>query len=174
MSLRVKPCGSIEDVAAAESSFPTGPFAFHERRFLQGDGSIYLLAWLGESVIGHVVVLPQSKYPEVRDSLGVFPEANALAVAESYRRQGVATALMQAAEEIAQIWAHERIGLAVEPDNNGAIQLYESLGFRNCPLLTPTDSWQWTDEVGNTREERTACAYWLKDIAPFAGKVKQK
>lgn len=174
MSLRVRSCDSVEDVAAAEASFPTGPFAFHERRFLQGDGSIYLLAWLDESVVGHVVMLPQSKYPEVRDSLGLFAEVNALAVAESHRRQGVATALMWAAEEIAQTWGHERIGLAVEPDNNGAIQLYEFLGFRNCPLLTPTDSWQWTDEMGRNHDERMTCAYWVKDIATFTGKVEQK
>ncbi len=50
-------------------------------------GSVYLLAWAGAVAAGHVLVTPMSKYPEIREQLGRFPEVNGLHVADSYRRR---------------------------------------------------------------------------------------
>jgi RimJ/RimL family protein N-acetyltransferase len=52
-----------------------------------------------------------------------------LMVAASHRRQGVGTALMQAAESWARHAAVSKLELHVFPYNAGAIALYEKLGY---------------------------------------------
>ena len=113
----VQTCGSLRDVAAIEATVPSGPSGFHQRRYQRGGGSAYLLAWVNGGAVGHVLVTPESKYDEVRGALGRFPEAKALGVVEAYRRRGVARALMAAAADKAKQMGGDRLGLAVEADN---------------------------------------------------------
>ena len=127
MTVVVRPCQSVADVAAVEETLPTGPSAFHRERYERRDGSTYLLAWAGDVPVGHVLVTPQSKYAEVRAALGRFPEVNGLGVMETFQRRGVGRALMQAALREADIMSGDRLGLAVEPHRGPAVHLYESL-----------------------------------------------
>ena len=73
--------------------------------------------------------------------LGRFPEVNGLGVAETYQRRGVGRALMAAAADEAEQMGGDRLGLAVEPDNEPAVRLYESLGFERHPTLELVDVW---------------------------------
>ena len=158
----VQTCGSLTDVAAIEATVPSGASGFHQRRYQRGGGSAYLLAWVNGGAVGHVLVTPESKYDEVRGALGRFPEVNALGVAEAYRRRGVARALMAAAADKAKQMGGDRLGLAVEADNEPAVRLYESLGFERHPTLEPVDVWSWTDDVGIDHEQRDLCSYWTR------------
>jgi ribosomal protein S18 acetylase RimI-like enzyme len=155
----------MADVAAIEANLPTGPSALHARRFGRtADGAVYLLAWLDDAAVGHVLVTAQSKYEEVRDRLGAFPEVNALGVATAYRRRGVARALMEAAAGTAVSMGGTRLGLAVEPDNEPAVGLYRALGFRRHPTVDPVDEWTWIDESGIKHVERDSCTYWSRGL----------
>src|SRR5690242_14791290 len=80
----VRPCRDAADVAAIEATCPTAPSEFHRRRF-EHEGSVFLLAWVDGLAVGHVLLLPESKYAEVRAALGRFPEVNGLGVAGSHR-----------------------------------------------------------------------------------------
>jgi ribosomal protein S18 acetylase RimI-like enzyme len=158
VTLTVRPCASLADVATIEATEPTGRSESHRKRFERADGSTYLLAWLDDVAVGHVLVTPESKYAEVRARLGRFPEVNALGVNGAYRRQGVARALMDAAASIAV--EAGRVGLAVEHENQPARRLYEALGYERHPTIEPNDVWYWTDDEGNTHEQRDPCTYW--------------
>lgn len=170
MTIRVVPCESLADVAAIESSMPTGHSAYHARRWRRSaEGAVYLLAWCDGLAVGHVLVTRESKYELVRARLGTFPEVNALGVAPAYRRRGVARALMEAAAQIAVSMGSARLGLAVEPDNQPAVALYGALGLRRHPDIDPVDVWTWIDETGAEHEERDRCTYWSWPCQPGTG-----
>lgn len=163
MAVTVRPCASLADVAAIEATVPTGASDFHRRRFERDDGSVYLLAWLDDVAVGHALVTPESKYAEVHDGLGRFPEVNGLGVAEAYRRRGVARALLRAAVGEAVRRGSDRLGLAVEPDNAPAVALYRGLGFERRDLVV-VDEWAWRDAHGAEHQECDRCTYWTLGI----------
>ena len=121
------------------------------------------MAWADDVAVGHVLVTPESKYDEVRTALGRFPEANGLGVAEAYQRRGVARALMAAAVGVAGRMGAVRLGLAVEPGNEAAGRLYESLGF-DRHRLEVVDGWHWIDDDGVRHEQRDLCSYWTRAV----------
>lgn len=88
--------------------------------------------------------------------------ASVLVVAEPHRRQGIGTALMTTALDTVKAMTGERLGLAVEADNDPAVQLYESLGFSRFPEVNPVDIWAWIDDDGGEHIERDACTYWTR------------
>jgi GNAT superfamily N-acetyltransferase len=125
---------------------------------------VYLLAWIDNVAVGHALVTPESKYPEIRARLRRFPEVNGLGVADSHRRRGVAQALMAEAAKRAARMGCDRLGLAVEPDNEPAVRLYQALGFEPSDLEV-VDVWVWLDEEGREHEERDPCVYWTQAIS---------
>ena len=58
-----------------------------------------------------------------------LPQINALEINENYRRQGLATMLVTAAEDEARRQGFSMIGLGVEISNEPAKRLYEKLGY---------------------------------------------
>ena len=58
-----------------------------------------------------------------------LPQINALEIDENYRRQGLATMLIAAAENEARRQGFSMIGLGVEISNEPAKKLYEKLGY---------------------------------------------
>ena len=58
-----------------------------------------------------------------------LPQINALEIDENYRRQGLATILVTAAENEASRQGFSMIGLGVEISNEPAKRLYEKLGY---------------------------------------------
>ena len=136
----------------------------HRHRSERTDGSVYLLAWVDGVVVGHALVTPASKYPEIEEQLGAFPEVNGLDVADPYRLQGIGTALMEAARTKAVRLGSDRSGLAVEPGNVPATRLYDVLGFQQTHLAV-VDVWTWVDRDGSEYEERDSCMYWVQAIS---------
>ena len=61
---------------------------------------------------------------------------NYLAVAPQYRRQGVATRMMDAAEKSLTSAGCPKINLQVRTSNKAVIQFYESIGFSNDDVVS--------------------------------------
>lgn len=90
-----------------------------------------------KSVIGNVSLYRGGQHPYLGRG---FLIAN-VAVHPDYRRQGIARRLMEAALEQARHRGGRWLALQVESDNQGAIDLYRSLGFVEQETLT---QWQTT------------------------------
>lgn len=86
-------------------------------RLYQGDGT-YLVAWDADEPVGHLH-LAYTSPPELQD----------LTVREGYRRRGVATSLIAAAEEECRRLRCTQVRVTVSVDNDVARALYESLGY---------------------------------------------
>jgi ribosomal protein S18 acetylase RimI-like enzyme len=61
---------------------------------------------------------------------------NYLAVAPQYRRQGVATRMMEAAEKSLKSAGCPKINLQVRTSNKAVIQFYESIGFSTDDVVS--------------------------------------
>ena len=81
------------------------------------------------TVIGYVNVLWQSDYPQF--AAVEIPEINDLNVVIPWRRRGVGTALIAAAEAAVRDAGRHRIGIGVgmTPDYDAARRLYPRLGY---------------------------------------------
>ncbi|OGO49590.1 MAG: hypothetical protein A2148_11365 [Chloroflexi bacterium RBG_16_68_14] len=80
----------------------------------------------------------------------------ALAVVEPFQRQGIGSRLVVSVEAEARRRGVEGICLAVAVDNEGAIRLYERLGYRRTgePFIS---RWTWYGPDGETREIVERC-----------------
>jgi RimJ/RimL family protein N-acetyltransferase len=81
------------------------------------------LAWMGEEVIGHVVILPDF---DKRDAEYL------IFVSQDYRGLGVGKALTHAALEKARFLDLRTVWLTVDAYNFKAVRLYRKAGFRSC------------------------------------------
>jgi GNAT superfamily N-acetyltransferase len=81
------------------------------------------LAWSGEAVIGHVVILPDFT---LRDAEYL------IFVSQNHRGLGVGKALTLVAIEKARALKLKNVWLTVDAYNFRAIRLYQKVGFRSC------------------------------------------
>lgn len=95
----------------------------HLRRFLSEDKNILLLAWDDDKIAGATLcyILP---HPDGNDTLYVHE----LDTHPDYRRQGVATQLMNELLSIARQKGLSEVWLGTEIDNPAANELYKKLG----------------------------------------------
>ncbi len=91
---------------------------------------------------------------QIPDSLRMF----ALDVGPAYRRQGVGTALIRATEKKARREGLGKVNLEVALDNDGAIRLYESLGYYR--LGAPVTD-QWIQITDNGSHEQVEEYSWI-------------
>lgn len=87
---------------------------------------IALVALAGERVIGGLVAYELDKFEQERSEIYIYD----LAVAESHRRQGVATALIMRLQEIAVARGAWVIYVQADYGDEPAIALYTKLGQR--------------------------------------------
>lgn len=104
-----------------------------QRLAAQEDKSGHLLvAWLGDQAVGELYI--RLERPEEPDLFHLWPKTPLLEralVAEGYRRQGIGTQLMTAAERWLA-WRHYRkVALAVMDENEDARRLYQALGYKD-------------------------------------------
>lgn len=95
---------------------------------LSDEDVLVLVAEQGGVVIGYVYAgLEPRSWKELRDACGFIHD---VAVAESGRRAGVATALVEAAAEWLRARGAPRVVLWSAERNEGAQRLFDRLGFR--------------------------------------------
>jgi ribosomal-protein-alanine N-acetyltransferase len=108
-----------EVVKIEESSFPR-PWSLNAfMTQLSKESSICLVAEIDNKVVGYAIA---TQYVEVWHLLD-------LAVHEDYRRQYIATELLERLFELCSRKKHRGYTLEVRKSNRGAIKMYESFGF---------------------------------------------
>jgi aminoglycoside 3-N-acetyltransferase I len=95
-------------------------------RLLAKPHFIALAALDGDEVIGGIAAYELEKFERARSEIYIYD----LAVRESHRRRGVATALIRALQRIASDRGAYVIFVQADPGDDPAIRLYESLGTR--------------------------------------------
>ena len=128
---------------------------------LRGE-ALFLLARRDGAVVGHTMLLRESKYPMVQAK---YEPAEINALHAYVQGQGIGTAIVAAAEGIAAEWGRAYVGLAVGLDNPGARRLYERLGYEQWTNGQVLDEWTEKDADGNIiRSHRDLCEYLLKPL----------
>ena len=101
------------------------------RRLLAGDSFIALAAIAGDgAVVGGIAAYVLDKFEQERSEIYIYD----LAVAEAHRRQGIATALIKALQEIARRRGAYVLFVQVVPPGAPAVALYTKLGVREDVL----------------------------------------
>ena len=164
-SVDVQPCSPEDMDRLAACGLPATVMAHHDERWaMQQRGEArYLLAWRGGEPVGRVSLLRESKYRPVRARFEDLVEMNALEATP--QGQGIGTAVIRAAEASALDGGARWMGLAVAPDNVGALRLYARLGYRDWGHGDVVDEWTERDEHGSVvAEHRTPCRYLVKEL----------
>jgi len=95
-------------------------------RLLAKPHVLALVALDGASVVGGLVAYELEKLEQARSEIYIYD----LAVSETHRRQGIATALIRALGENAKARGAWVMFVQADPPDAPAIRLYESLGTR--------------------------------------------
>jgi len=99
------------------------------RQLLAGDSFIAIVALKDSKVVGGIAAYELRKFEQQRSEIYLYD----LAVAESHRRQGIATALIEVLKQVAK--ARGAYVVFVQADTNvedePAIELYSKLGLRD-------------------------------------------
>jgi len=133
-----------DDLALMEAVLTTFGEAFEEvetygknrpgeeylRRLLGSDYFIVLAALKEDEVVGGLAAYELKKFEQERSEIYIYD----LAVAEAHRRQGVATALVQALKNIAVARGAYVIFVQADIGDDPAIELYTKMGAREDVL----------------------------------------
>jgi GNAT superfamily N-acetyltransferase len=169
-----KLCLEIKEAEESQLSFlatqfsPGDPMFQYNRYATQKRGEgLYLIAWHHNTPIGHFLLRwsgpndePVTKLVDITHS--AFLEAG-LTVYE-YRKQGVATAIIQEAERLAKEKGCTCIGLEVGINNPEAKRLYEKLGYVDWGHGDFLISWEQIDENGNKGIGTEVVIYMQKSL----------
>lgn len=114
------------------------PNADYLEQLLGGDSFIAVAAMEGDMVIGGIAAYELKKFEQQRSEIYIYD----LAVAETHRRRGVATALVDELKKIATARGASIIFVQADIGDAPAIALYTKLGIREDVLhfdITVTD-----------------------------------
>jgi aminoglycoside 3-N-acetyltransferase I len=106
------------------------PSEAYLRRLLGGDSFIAVAALQGGEVIGGLAAYELCKFEQERSEIYIYD----LAVAAPYRRQGIATALIQRLKVTAAARGAYVIYVQADLEDSPAIELYTKLGMREDVL----------------------------------------
>ena len=114
---------AFDDREAYGSARPSRAYA---QRLLGSNTFIALVARHGARVVGGLAAYVLHKFEQERSEIYIYD----LAVAQAHRRQGVATALIRALQDIAAQRGAYVIFVQADPPDAPAIALYDKLGAR--------------------------------------------
>ena len=106
------------------------PSAEYQRRLLASDTFIALAAIEAGQVVGGIAAYELRKFEQERSEIYIYD----LAVAETHRRRGIATALIDALRPIARTHGAWVIFVQADRGDDPAIALYTRLGTREDVL----------------------------------------
>jgi len=102
------------------------PGADYLRQLLAGESFVALAALKGDTVVGGLAAYELKKFEQERSEFYIYD----LAVAVGHRRQGIATALIQALKPIAAARGAHVIFIQADQEDAPAVALYTKLGVR--------------------------------------------
>ena len=103
---------------------PAGPD--HLEKLLADDKFIALAAYVDGEMAGAIAAYELVKFEAERSEIYIYD----LAVIDRYRRQGVATALIAAVQEIGRDKGAWVVFVQADPPDEPAVALYDKLGIR--------------------------------------------
>lgn len=106
------------------------PSPIYLERLLSNQQIVPLVALDGDRIVGGLVAYELVKFEQARSEIYIYD----LAVLASHRRQGVATALINALKPIARACGAHVIFVQAEPGDEPPITLYSNLGRREDVL----------------------------------------
>jgi len=106
------------------------PGAAHRDHLLGSETFVALVARRGEAVVGALAAYELTKFEQERSEFYIYD----LAVAAAHRRQGIATALIEALRPIARARGAWVIFVQADHGDDPAIALYTRLGAREDVL----------------------------------------
>ncbi len=118
---------AFEDVESYQSALPSDEYL---QALIDDPTFIPVVAIEDGSVVGGLAAYVLRKFEQERREIYIYD----LAVLESYRRQGVATGLINKLREIARGIGAYVIYVQADPPDEPAVKLYESLGIREDVL----------------------------------------
>ena len=113
-----------------ENFFAAPPSDEYLQRLLADPGFVLLVARIEGQVVGALSAYELMKYERERSEFYIYD----LAVAEAFRRQGVATALIEALKPIAKAAGGWVIFVQADRVDDPAVALYRKLGVEEEPL----------------------------------------
>lgn len=158
-----------EELELLESEFSPNNLSKHHhgRHDIQeNDEGIYLIAWHDNKPIGHFLL--RWNGPD-KDTSRNYPYPTPFleggGTRSAYRRKGVATRLIAAAEKLAKEKGSTKISMAVgNRDNPDAKRLYEKLGYRDWGQGEFIVSWEYLSKDGIKGTESEVCIYLFKKL----------
>jgi GNAT superfamily N-acetyltransferase len=160
---------SASDVAELEEAMPSGLDRRHDHRFRrQADGlGTYLVVWSEGVPVGKGEIRWDGcAARQVAERFPGCPEVKGLDVWPPERRsQGIGTAILLAAEDLAARQGHRRIGLGVADDNEHATRLYLRLGYAEtgCRYV---DHYSHTLPGGGRHDAADPTRFLVKELWP--------
>lgn len=106
------------------------PSTAYLERLLESDTFIALAALKGDEVVGGIAAYVLPKFEQERSEIYIYD----LAVADTHRREGIATALIMELKRIASLRGAYVIFVQADPGDEPAIALYTKLGVREDVL----------------------------------------
>jgi GNAT superfamily N-acetyltransferase len=168
LEIEIKP-SEREQLDFIQSEFSPNDFLLyhHQRHRVQEEGKgVFLIAWHHDNPVGHFLLRWEG--PD-EDISGKYPyptpylEAGGTKV--EFRRKGIATRLIQRAEELAIQKGYKKIGLSVgSTDNPEARRLYEKLEYVDWGKGELESSWDFKSADGKTGRESEICIYMFKEL----------
>ncbi|WP_216898365.1 GNAT family N-acetyltransferase [Nocardia alni] len=165
--LITRPCRE-QDLALLRTHIPTpGQPDRHGTRFerQQHGHSTFLIAWSDDIPTGTGQILWNGcAAPEVIQQFPDCPELNGLDVWPPERRsQGIGTALIAVAEDLARERGYHQIGLGVNGGNLRAAALYLRLGYQEtgCHYL---DRYHYTDSDSTLHDIADPARFLVKNL----------
>jgi GNAT superfamily N-acetyltransferase len=165
---------SLEIKAAEESQLdflvtqfsPDNPMFQYNRYAIQmrGEG-LYLIAWHNNTPVGHFLLRwsgPNEEFVTKLLEIRYSAYLEAGLTKDEFRRKGVATAIIEKAEQLAKEKGCVCIGLEVGVCNPEAKRLYERLDYVDWGHGEFSISWEYKDKNGNKGIETEVVIYMQK------------
>ena len=114
---------AFEDTSTYQNNIPNDSYL---KNLLSKENFIALVATADTEVVGGLVAYELEKFEQERKEIYIYD----LAVSANYRRQGVATSLINKLKEIAKERKAYVIYVQADHGDEPAIKLYESLGTK--------------------------------------------
>ena len=124
--------------------------------------TLWFIAWEDKEPIAHVQIrFEGSNSPEVK--LKDCPHVETLYVKDKFRKQGVATKIMNFCERLVKKKGYSRIGLAVEKGNKFLLKLYNERGYNDWEKGLVIEFWK--EQHGSELKKVTEkCQYLIKNL----------
>jgi GNAT superfamily N-acetyltransferase len=100
----------------------------------------------------------------VRSRLPGCPDLEDLFVVPGLRSTGIGSRLLDAAERLARLNGHRRLGMSVDVANTRARALYERRGYEDAGLGTFVLRGSWVDRDGAARAFAETCTHLVKKL----------